>query len=92
MMDLTARALKNASNSQKSRGGSIDLAAEDLDSGQTRRRRLPPPIRRIVGGRGRIIERTDAHLSLNHETVRFLIELGTKDSKSLPDSPRDETS
>jgi hypothetical protein len=46
--------------------GSIDLSAEDLDSSQTGRYRLPPPIRRIVAGRGRINERTNADVSLKH--------------------------
>ncbi len=64
MIALALLALKHASSSLKSRGGSVHLAAEELDGGEPRRGRLPAPERQIVQGCRRVVEPTNADLSL----------------------------
>ena len=66
---LNLLALKHASSSLKSRGGSIHLAAEELDGGEPRRRRLPAPEREVVPRCGRVVERTNANFSLQHAST-----------------------
>lgn len=69
MMALTRLALKHSSSSQKSRGGSMHLASEDLDRGEPRGRGLLPPERGVVAGGRRIGERTNPDLSVQHRAA-----------------------
>jgi hypothetical protein len=66
MIALTWCALKHSSSSQKSRGGSIHLSAEDLDGSEPGRCGLAPPEVGVVAGSGRIDEGPNAYLSLEH--------------------------
>lgn len=66
MMALTRWALKQASSSQKSLGGSIYLTAEEFDSREPSGQWLLSPEFGIVAGSRRVVEGPDTDVSLEH--------------------------
>jgi hypothetical protein len=66
--------LKHSSNSQKSRGGSIDLAAKSFDGLESFRRRAAAPELGVFARGRRVVQRANSDPSLQHGRLAVYVD------------------